>query len=374
MKKLKIKSGRYQWIKCVVVIVVASCLVLSLSACKNKEQDFEVVKDRYSLTGGYTYHYVGKETEVTIPQTCAGYTIRILTGIFDEDSPVEKVTVPATVEQTSGSFSNMEKLEEVVFEEDSKLRIFGEYTFFRCSSLKRIIIPDGVETIKGHAFDQCTSLEEIVIPDSVTLIEANAFYGCTSLKSVIGGKNVTQIEERAFAYCTSLTRADVLKTATSFGQRAFTFCTALQEAEVGAAINVYFGMFEHCTSLRKVILGDAVKTVEDCAFLGCENLQSVDGGQKLIKIGASAFDSCGKLQSISLPEGLTEIGDLAFRWCDDLQSVVIPLSCEKMGEYVFANCTSLTVYVRATEQSVKDNANWGENWAVNRTVQYEYVD
>lgn len=47
---------------------------------------------------------------------------------------------------------------------------------FAYSSLKEIIIPDGVTTIGMYAFYDCPQLKRVVIPPSVKHIEATSFY------------------------------------------------------------------------------------------------------------------------------------------------------------------------------------------------------
>ena len=50
-------------------------------------------------------------------------------------------------------------------------------TFEDCTSLKEIVLPDTVKTIKAAAFKNCTSLTSLVIPASVTSIEYKTDYG-----------------------------------------------------------------------------------------------------------------------------------------------------------------------------------------------------
>ena len=47
---------------------------------------------------------------------------------------------------------------------------------FAYSSLKEIIIPDGVTTIGMYAFYECSQLKRVVIPPSVQNIEGNSLY------------------------------------------------------------------------------------------------------------------------------------------------------------------------------------------------------
>ena len=49
------------------------------------------------------------------------------------------------------------------------------------TSVKNVVIPDGVTRIDSSAFEECRQLESITIPDSVTEMGIRAFNGCSSL-------------------------------------------------------------------------------------------------------------------------------------------------------------------------------------------------
>ena len=50
-----------------------------------------------------------------------------------------------------------------------------------CSSLTKLTIPNGVQSIGWHAFESCEELKEVYIPASVTSISNGAFYNCTNV-------------------------------------------------------------------------------------------------------------------------------------------------------------------------------------------------
>ena len=59
--------------------------------------------------------------------------------------------------------------------------------FAYCSSLTKVIIPEGVTSIGKGAFGACSSLTEVTIPKSVTSIESYAFRDCGALATVYYG-------------------------------------------------------------------------------------------------------------------------------------------------------------------------------------------
>ena len=77
------------------------------------------------------------------------------------------------------------------------------------SSIKKVVINNGVTSIGEEAFYNCTGLTSITIPNSVTSIGIDAFYGCEGLTSVTIPNSVTSIGEWAFSGCTGLTSMTV---------------------------------------------------------------------------------------------------------------------------------------------------------------------
>ncbi len=88
------------------------------------------------------------------------------------------------VEIGDEAFYGCKALKSVVFgnEHDkavgATLRTIGNKTFYSCTSLLEIAIPDSVERIETEAFNECTSLKLATIGKSVNFIGAHAFYKC----------------------------------------------------------------------------------------------------------------------------------------------------------------------------------------------------
>ncbi|MBQ8300069.1 MAG: leucine-rich repeat protein, partial [Clostridia bacterium] len=59
-----------------------------------------------------------------------------------------------------------------------------EYAFLREESLKEVVLPEGLEIIKGGAFEEVKALTEITIPSTVTHIDGFAFAKIPTLKNV----------------------------------------------------------------------------------------------------------------------------------------------------------------------------------------------
>jgi len=108
-------------------------------------------------------------------------------GAFSNSGLID-ITIPASVvsiggDSSEGAFNSCGNLETVTFEEGSQLIQIREMSFFQCSNLTSINLPQGLETIGDSAF-HTTGLTEIIIPASVTSIGNQAFDYCNSLTDV----------------------------------------------------------------------------------------------------------------------------------------------------------------------------------------------
>ncbi len=74
------------------------------------------------------------------------------------------------------AFRNCFVASSVVFEEGSNLNYIGMRAFFNMRALKSIVLPDGLEVLRKHAFGQTYNLQSVYLPVSLTTIENDAFY------------------------------------------------------------------------------------------------------------------------------------------------------------------------------------------------------
>ena len=132
-------------------------------------------------------------------------------------------------------------------------------------SVKKVVIEDGVTSIRNSAFYDCNSLTSITIPNSVTSIGAYAFSNCYYLTSITIPDSVTSIGSSAFKNCRSLQTISLSCKSTlkrsDFGDQAdlvsYTLHT-LKKTEAKAATyaengNKAYWTCEHC---KKYFLSD----------------------------------------------------------------------------------------------------------------------
>ncbi len=128
----------------------------------------------------------------------------------------------------------------------------GERAFFQ-STVKEIILPEGITTIDFDAFKECNFLEKINLPTTLIKIGNEAFAFCFQLKEIIVPENVTEIPYECFLYCESLESVTLPATLTTIGQCAFSDCTALKSITIPASVTTFIGTpFLACWSLQEV--------------------------------------------------------------------------------------------------------------------------
>ena len=198
-------------------------------------------------------------------------------------------------------------------------------------SVKKVVIEDGVTSIRNSAFYDCNSLTSITIPNSVTSIGAYAFSNCYYLTNITIPNSVTSIENYAFRSCSSLTSITIPDSVTSIGELAF----------------------YSCDSLTSITISNSVTSIEERAFAYCSSLTSITIPDSVTSIGEAAFAGCSSLTSITIPDSVTSIGEYAFQSCSRLTSITIPDSVTSIGDYVFISCSSLTTISLSCKSSLK---------------------
>lgn len=169
-------------------------------------------------------------------------------------------------------------------EADGKLTISGKgeitahrWTVYYSSSVKVVVINEGVTSIGDGSFDLCENLKEITIPKTVKKIGERAFSDCSSLENVLIPDSVIEISDYSF---------------------------------------------HNCKKLKMIRIPSSVTTIGNNAFDGCKSLQEIEIPNSVVKIGEYAFSDCPGLYSVVLPKSVASVGSNAFWFCSSLRKVI----------------------------------------------------
>ena len=98
------------------------------------------------------------------------------------------------------TFYQCKNLQEVVFEEGSKLKTIGNWVFDGCSNLAKINLPEGLNSIGCNVFFKCTSLKNIQLPSGLEKIGTECF-AQSSIEQIVFPASVKEVGIGAFQYC-----------------------------------------------------------------------------------------------------------------------------------------------------------------------------
>ena len=232
----------------------------------------------------------------------------------------------------------------------------GQGAFYRCSSLTSVTIPDSVTSVGQEAFEDCSSLTSVIIPGSVVSIDKSTFYGCSSLTGVTISEGVTSVGNYAFRDCSSLVSVVIPDSVKSIGDYAFENCSSLTSVTIPDSVtSIGISAFYNCSSLTSVTIPDSVTSIGYSAFSGCSSLTSATIGNGVASIGDCAFSDCSSLTSVTIGNGVASIGNSAFEDCSSLTSVMIPDSVTSIGDWTFYHCSSLVSVVIPNNVTVIGN-------------------
>lgn len=149
------------------------------------------VQTEDGINYAYLESYLGNEKDVIIPSSIDGYTVRgiLLTTLFPKNNPVETVKLPDTITSiAAGAFATAYSLKSITIDKTSKSGFYSEEGVLYCGN-KLVAYPAAKE---GETF---------IIPRSVSMILSETFYGCSNLTTVIIPETVTNFSRGTFTRC-----------------------------------------------------------------------------------------------------------------------------------------------------------------------------
>ena len=209
-------------------------------------------------------------TVVTLGSFVENGVIRRGVAGAEENTTIKKVIVEEGVAVLyDRTFRRFYALEEVVLPSTlTTIGAAGSGVFQSCNNLKTIVIPESVTVLGKGSFQECTSLESINIPAGVTRIESDALRN-TGLKSVEFHAGVTYFGAQAFRDCKQLTEVvinapEFTMENNTFGIMAAPFTPmTIRVANPEMKVYVESMLTAHAKTYITVVAPEVVTTVED---------------------------------------------------------------------------------------------------------------
>lgn len=220
------------------------------------------------------------------------------------------------------------------------------------TTLKRIVLPDGVITIAPNAFRGCSNLQEIIIPYGVATIGSGAFTLC-DLRRIVIPASVKRIENGAFLENFLLADIELPEAPIEeIGYYAFrdtkwwaNYC-ADEKNIFGNTVYIYDIAYQAVSlDITECTIKEGTRMIADMAFAYCRNLQEAHIPNCVESIGIEAFYECD-LRKVIIPASVKRIGEGAFHgntWID----VELPETpIEEIGRYAFDGTVWWQNYVK----------------------------
>ena len=230
---------------------------------------------------------------------------------------------------------------------NSDITISDNYTFYKCSQLQIVSLPNLVTISSNSTFDSCSQLQSVSLPNLVTIGGTYTFASCYQLQNVSLPNLVTISGTGTFASCIRLQSVSLPNLVTISGAHTFYNCTQLQNVSLPNLVTISgVHTFASCTRLQSISLPNLVTISGDYMFFKCTQLQNVSLPNLVTISGAATFVSCTQLQSVSLPNLVTISGSRTFESCPNLIDI-------ELGAAIDA---SFTLSTWSPKNVLEDNA------------------
>lgn len=212
------------------------------------------------------------------------------------------------------------------------------------TTVKKVIIPDGIDTIDNEAFAENEYVEEVEIAGSVFNLGTRMFYRCAALKKVTFNEGITEIPDECFNQVKALETIELPSTVKRIGNNAF-FMSNITELTIPASVTELGSSFASSMPyLTKVVVEGDIETNEDASgwFSSCPLLTSVEFSGNVEEFPMACFMSCTGLTEFTIPDSVVTLGDRCFSGCTSLATITLGENTSNFGEDCFLNTPAIS--------------------------------
>lgn len=310
---------------------------------------------------------------------------------FNGCESLTSITVPKGVMSIgTGAFKGCKRVETVTFDTNGKLAVIMPEAFAGIRKVRRIDLPEKIETVGEKAFADCRSLRYLTIPKSAQSIDKDAFENCYKLYEIENyGKEYIRVGsgvgKYAFKVYTSANDARLEKVTQNgfvLAQRKGEWFVMDYTGKGGSvsmpapssvpSYKVVPYLFGENDSVKKVTVSSRVTDMGDGMFLdsaveevyfenryngvgitsqtfaGATSLKKVDMSEcgvnamyQTMTLPEKAFADCTGLTEVKLFNGIRTVSAGAFLHCKNLKTVSGCYNAIFVKESAFKGCSKL---------------------------------
>lgn len=256
----------------------------------------------------------------------------------------------------------------------------GYMSFYRCSVLASVIIPNSVTNIQDAAFTNCSSLTSITIPCNITAIGRAAFQNCSDLvtlnfnatnctSAASGGEYNGVYYGSIFDGCTSFTTINIGANVQRIPSNLLNGCNSLTSVnicDINAWWNITFeanplwiahNLYLNGELVTNLVTPETVSEIKPNTFAGATCVTNLTFHNSIISIGENAFSGCSNLEGpLTIPESVEFIGDFAFKNCTSITEINYnAINCQSIGWVNLAGVTAFTGCSSITSIKIGNN-------------------
>lgn len=293
-------------------------------------ETFKVYKNNTEITSLFQNDYNPTEYYLELDKESAKYTViyepSTIKNIEFADLAVKAICVENWDTNGDGELSYEEAAAVTdigeVFKGNTEITSFDELQYFT-----------GLTKIGKEAFREATSLTSVVLPQSVVSIQGGwTFYGCSSLENVVLPDNLSMIDSYTFGRTAIKSIKLPEKGSVVLGYSAFQE-TPLRSLYIPANLTgtIYKDVVSKCPDLTNIAVDEGnryydsregcnaiIKKADNKLIASCKNTVIPESVKAL---GDNAFFYT-TVKKLDLPAGLTSMGATSLFNCDSLTSIV----------------------------------------------------
>lgn len=192
-----------------------------------------VLPEGIDTIGDQAFGVCGGLSSIIIPSSVRCIGQYAFYSAFLPDATVTIANAPAYIGKAAFYYSNMRHIDL-----GNSITRIGDDAFNSCSNLDTVIVPNTVNYIGSYAFcyNYSGSLKKVVLPEGLDTIHVQTFFGCTGLEEVYIPSTMVYIDTAAFHECWELGPLTLPAGLTGIADYAFYQCHNIDTLRILAEV------------------------------------------------------------------------------------------------------------------------------------------